>query len=1420
MKRGIAICIALFICIIHLPALLLAADDSMNMDPFYAQSVNKDTSPVDTISENVDPFSGNLSVVQTDIHLPGNGGLDLNIVRSYKSSIWGRRTGVTSPGFLLQYEPSSVGVGWSMHMGILRNPRGNGGNNNVWLPNNPVFELPDGSQQVFFKDKNNTANFISKDFWTMTVSSIGTQDVYTITAPDGIVYTAELGTGNGGYTLYGNRLIAQVTSIRNAAGNATILVSYNKIDVDKNYYIKTITDSVGRVLTFNYYESIYYDGNYMLENITLNSKIFKYTYTPIKHNNTNFYYLETFKPPVINAWSYEYDNLVNTYQMTKIKFPTGGKISYGYDNTVFAVGTTTTSFRVVTSKKTSGTGITEGTWNYAYSSYISGGSANVTTITAPGVTETHSFYGWGNTGNGNVWKVGLPMSKVYSGDFTKTESYTWDKGTQISDDVLSSASWAGSSGTVSDSDIYVPFLSAKSIIRDGKTYSTAYTYSYTDTDNNQKIDTYGNPHMITESGDLSGAVRESKLSYWTNTSKNIVKGKPLTEIVTDTAGKFTGSSKSAWEYDENSGNVTKITKDGVTTTYDYDTLHGNKGNLYSVKDANDHIKTYQWSNGRISKETNAIDSSICRTINSNGTIADEKDGRSTDCTSDDYKTTFDYDELLRLTKITPPAGNPTVITYPNPDGSIRNETRGGYSTIHTFDGFGRPSGSSDSKGVTTTIAYTPYGTKDYEDTNIGDKISYDYFGRVKQILHKDTPNTSITYTYGTSTANELTITDEKPKNTKLTYTVFGNPDEKYLMSVYDAEEKTTTYTRNIQGNLTSITQGISGAFTRSFGYHTTYKNFLVSETNPETGTINYERDKVGNMTSKTYPSTLKTSYTYDKINRLTGITAGSSSTIGFGYDKANNRISMDYPGGSADYVYDSINRMTQKAESIDGYSYTTVFDYDGNDNLEQITYPSGRKVSYTYNPFNEVTSITGFGSSVTSVEHYTDGTYRGMLQSYILPHGTTTFTYNSRNLTTAIDAGSALDVSYAYDTRGNTTSYTNGFFDSQSFDYDNLNRLISFRSASWNNYGSFGYDDTGNRSSKAVGSKYTSYSYANNRVSSTSGAESATYTYNTKGLLTGGSHTLSYDNFDNLASVIAGTTTLASFAYDGDGQRVSKTTNGKKSIYHYDLGGRTLSEDDSSNQIVDYIYLEGKLIAKVVSSFNGLPGDCDNNNTVSIAEVQSAINMFLGIKPVAGCVDINSDGAVAINEVQKTINSFLGIPAAPTSMLQTASSATIAKPSNTKHATTATAVANVASMSLAATSVNLDLGGGSGTPGSKITLPVILTNSTGTNVVSLQTDINYDPAVLENPTASLGPVGIDADKSTLRVYSAGVFRIGVVGVNDNPLADGVVVKVSFTIKPTATTGSVVLNNTPVVNDRFGELMPVTGSNGVINIVLP
>jgi hypothetical protein len=62
-----------------------------------------------------------------------------------------------------------------------------------------------------------------------------------------------------------------------------------------------------------------------------------------------------------------------------------------------------------------------------------------------------------------------------------------------------------------------------------------------------------------------------------------------------------------------------------------------------------------------------------------------------------------------------------------------------------------------------------------------------------------------------------------------------------------------------------------------------------------------------------------------------------------------------------------------------------------------------------------------------------------------------------------------------------------------------------------------------------------------------------------------------------------------------------------------------------------------------VATASSKPGDCDNNGTVTIAEVQSSINMFLGLKTVEPCVNVDGVSGVSIAEVQKVINNFLGL---------------------------------------------------------------------------------------------------------------------------------------------------------------------------------
>lgn len=193
--------------------LVWAVDQDPSTDPFYTKGKPV---PLSTVTERVDPFSGHLTIVQRDIHLPGNAGLDLNIVRTYSSAIWGRRD-TSFPGMVAVNARSPLGIGWSLHMGEVRNPNGTGSANR-FLPNNPVAAMPDGSHQTLFRDKNDGSRLITPAYWVYKAVQSG---VWELALTDGTTYTFEFNTA-AGYTTADGVQVAQATRIAHANGSATI----------------------------------------------------------------------------------------------------------------------------------------------------------------------------------------------------------------------------------------------------------------------------------------------------------------------------------------------------------------------------------------------------------------------------------------------------------------------------------------------------------------------------------------------------------------------------------------------------------------------------------------------------------------------------------------------------------------------------------------------------------------------------------------------------------------------------------------------------------------------------------------------------------------------------------------------------------------------------------------------------------------------------------------------------------------------------------------------------------------------------------------------------------------------------------------------------------------------------------------------
>ena len=212
-----------------------------------------------------------------------------------------------------------------------------------------------------------------------------------------------------------------------------------------------------------------------------------------------------------------------------------------------------------------------------------------------------------------------------------------------------------------------------------------------------------------------------------------------------------------------------------------------------------------------------------------------------------------------------------------------------------------------------------------------------------------------------------------------------------------------------------------------------------------------------------------------------------------------------------------------------------------------------------------------------------------------------------------------------------------------------------------------------------------------------------------------------------------------------------------------------------------------------------MAGDCNGDGNVTIAEVQSAINMYLGINAVEDCVDVNGNGKVSIGELQKVINNHLNINAAG--------------------ALEYTESGGQAHVNATAIAPSLDVGQVSGSLGETVTIPVTLTNASGYQVSGVSTDITYDTSYLESPSVSIGAAGTSAGKDVgFNEISSGTIRVGVFSAsNNNAIGDGIVAYVSFKIKSSASSGQTTLGNTPSGSDPSGNDITMGGADGVVTV---
>lgn len=638
--------------------------------------------------------------------------------------------------------------------------------------------------------------------------------------------------------------------------------------------------------------------------------------------------------------------------------------------------------------------------------------------------------------------------------------------------------------------------------------------------------------------------------------------------VTDPDGNITTST-----YDANGNLLTVMDAEGNVTSYGYDS----RGLRTSMADPRGHVTTYSYDQyGNLTAVTDPLDHTITYTRDIMGRVLSMADANN-------QTTTYEYDLRGRLKKVTAPDSGITSYEY-DPAGNLTavNDPMGNRTT-NTYDSIGRLTKVTDPEDSTISYAYdtqsnkTSMTIKDSADTAMtSESYTYDDHNRIWKTTHPDGTYTEQTYD---ANGNLRAKKDENGNIYTYSYDALNR-----LSTVTDPMNGVTSYAYDSRNNLRTVTDADGNTTTYTYDD----ANRLSSTISPDTGTTAYFYDASDNLLAKTDATGITVTYTYDLLNRLTAIQfPDPTQNITYTYDNCSNgkgRIcSMVDPSGTTSYEYNTKGQIVNETKIIDNVTYITEYGYDGNGNQTSVTYPGGRVVTYTYGS-NKARGVLNNGDPIAANISYVP--FKGMT-ALTYGNGLIQITgYDSRYRISSVSNGGLQSLTYTYDGSGNITGITNNLdpTKNKTYGYDPLNRL-STAAGPWGLI-SYTYDNVGNRQTETTHLGLTNYAYTSNRLAFTTGEKIFSFTYDLNGnTISENTRQYIYNQNQRLIRAAEGQTVLGEYVYNGNGQRVKKTTASGQTVFHYDLQGKILAESTPAGTITsEYVFLNNSPFAKIESN--------------------------------------------------------------------------------------------------------------------------------------------------------------------------------------------------------------------------------------------
>ena len=564
-------------------------------------------------------------------------------------------------------------------------------------------------------------------------------------------------------------------------------------------------------------------------------------------------------------------------------------------------------------------------------------------------------------------------------------------------------------------------------------------------------------------------------------------------------------------------------------------------------------------------------------------------------------TTLAFDKAGRLTSTigapyTPPGGSaitPTVSFGYDAAGRQTTVTDPrNHVTSTLYDALGRPVKVTEpgpsGPGGAWVGEYNLLGEQlaVIDPTGARGEATYDDLGRqITQTVIERTPataahTTALTY----DSAGNLTKT-VAPGNKTTTYTV--NAAGEVTATIAPAS-RTTTAAYDLMGRQTKVTDALGNATEVAYdlaGRQISAKD--LTGTGTVLRTVGFGYDPAGNPTSTTSAEGHTTQRTFDAAGRLTSliepVSATSSITSTFGYDASGARTrTTDGRDNAVWTTYNTLGLVESVIEPATAAhpgaadrTWTNLYDASGN--ATATLQPGGVRLDRTFDHLNRMTSETGSGTAMATVNRAVTYDSAGRLTAI----GDHTLEYNDRSLLTKVSKATNQVAAYTYDATGNltqrvdptgTATYTWDAVDRLStasdpvtgrtwtYGYDNANRLTSKTSANPAGTQTYGYDTM---------DRLTSQTVKNN-----SGTELSKITYGwdkddnlttktTTGTAGAGTNTYTHDRAGRLTSWTAPGGAVTAYTWDASGNRTGAGTD----TFVYDQRNRL-----TSGAGVDYTY--------------------------------------------------------------------------------------------------------------------------------------------------------------------------------------------------------------------------------------------------------